>query len=120
MTSEQEHIVAALAERWHLQRDHGKTMEEIFPEAPAADRGGQILAGGGDDPRVCRFGARAAETPDRVLLERLQQLDLQRLLHQADLVQEDRAAVGKLQQARLRLLRVGERAPLEPEQLGLE
>ena len=55
-----------------------------------------------------------------MILERLEQLDLQRVRHQPDLVEEDRAAMRDLQQAGLRLLGIGERAPLEPEELGFE
>ena len=40
--------------------------------------------------------------------------------HLADLVEEDGAAVGGLEQAALLLPRVGERAPLVAEQLALE
>src|SRR5262245_10841086 len=95
-------------------------MKEILAEAAAANGGAQVLAGCSDDPRVRGLGARAAQTPDRSILERLEQLDLQRLLHQTDLVEEDRAAMSELQQTGLGLLCVGERAALEPEQLRFE
>src|SRR5262249_60322710 len=47
-------------------------------------------------------------------------LRLQGVREQADLVEEDRAAVGGLEQARLRLAGVRERAALEAEHLRLE
>ena len=54
------------------------------------------------------------------LLERAQELGLQRERHLADLVEEERAAVGLLEEARRALLGVGERAAHVAEQLALE
>ena len=61
--------------------------------------------------------------PERLelaLLQHAQQLRLQRGDHGADLVEEDRAAVGQRELALLVGDRAGERAPHVAEQLGLE
>ena len=63
---------------------------------------------------------RAADALERLLLEEAQQLGLQRRHHLADLVEEHRAAVGRLEQAALLLPRVGEGAALVAEELALE
>src|SRR5205814_9201073 len=54
------------------------------------------------------------------VLQHLQELGLQRGVELADLVEEDRAAVGHLEAAGLALVGAGEGAPLVAEQLGLE
>jgi hypothetical protein len=56
----------------------------------------------------------------RKVLQHAQQLGLQRQVELADLVQEQRAAVGGLDQADLARLRVGEGALLMAEQLALD
>ena len=117
---EKQDVGSALAKRRQLHGHDREAMIEILAESPGANRGGQVLARRREHPRVGRLGARAAKPPDRTILERLEQLDLQRVRHQPDLVEEDRAAMSDLKQARLGLLRVGERAALESEELGLE
>ena len=62
----------------------------------------------------------AADPLDHALLKEAQQLDLQRQRDVADLVEEQRAAVGQLDLAVGGLDRAGERALLVAEQLALE
>ena len=61
-----------------------------------------------------------ADRAHLALLQRAQQLGLQRERHLADLVEEQRAAVRLLEQALAALLGVGERALRVAEQLALE
>ena len=63
---------------------------------------------------------RAADALERLLLEEPQQLRLQARHHLADLVEKDRAAVGRLEQPALLPIGAGERAALVAEQLALE
>ena len=58
--------------------------------------------------------------PDLAVLQRAQQLRLHLRPHVADLVEEQRAAVRRLEQAALGRDGAGERAPGVAEQLGLE
>ena len=67
-----------------------------------------------------RRGAVAAQAAERALLHERQHLGLRRRGQVADLVEEQRAAVGHLDQPQLALARVGERAALVPEQLALD
>ena len=61
-----------------------------------------------------------AERLELALLQHAQQLGLQRRRDLADLVEEDRAAVGQREAALLVGRRAGERALVVAEQLGLE
>src|SRR6185295_3274280 len=61
-----------------------------------------------------------ADALDLSRLENAQQLRLHGQRQLADLVEEQRAAVGRLEQPRLVVGRAGERAAHVPEQLALE
>src|SRR5690606_21279231 len=74
----------------------------------------------GDVADVDRTVLRLADAAHRLLLERAQQLRLDRGRQLADLVEEDRPAVGGLDRALARRGRAGERAARRAEELGLE
>src|SRR4030095_9528404 len=120
VTCEQQDVGPAVTERGQLDRDDREAMVEVLAESPGANRGGQILTRRRQHPRVGRFGASAAEAPDRMILERLEQLGLEAVRHEANLVEEDRAAMRDLQKTSLGLLRVREGSTLEPEELRFE
>ena len=65
------------------------------------------------------FGDRA-DRPHRPFLDRAQQLRLHRQRQVADLVEEERAAVGRLEEAFAVVVGAGERALAVAEELGLE
>ena len=117
---ERDDVAAALAQRRQRHREHGQAMVEILAEAPLADGDAQVLVGRRHDPHVHGLVARGAEPPHHAVLQHLEELGLQRLRQQPDLVEEDRAAVGGLEEPGLRAPRVREGAPLEAEHLGLE
>jgi hypothetical protein len=87
---------------------------EVLSESALPRRHEQILAGGGENPGVHRLAAGAAESPHLALLDDLQELGLHPLGKEPDLVEEDRSLVGRLEESRLRVVSVGERAALEP------
>ena len=66
------------------------------------------------------IGLGAAEPLELALLQHAQQLDLRRQVDVADLVEEQRAALGQLEAALLARLGAGERALLVAEQLRLD
>ena len=72
------------------------------------------------DPHVDLERRRAADPLELALLEDAQQLRLDRERQLADLVEEQRAAVGPLEAARPLAVGAGEGAALVAEQLGLE
>ena len=73
-----------------------------------------------DDPDVDVQIGRTADALERLLLQKPQHLGLQAGHHLADLVEEHRAAVGRLQQTPLLPVGAGERATLVAEQLAFE
>jgi hypothetical protein len=111
---------AALAQRRELEREYGEPVVEVLAEAPGPDGGPQVDVGRGDDPDVDLELARAAEAAEAPRVQHGEQLGLHLGREVADLVEEERAAVGQLEQPALGLLGVGERAALVAEQLGAE
>src|SRR5262249_61392787 len=89
-------------------------------EPPGRDLAREIAVGRTDDPHVDRDVVAAAHARELAVLEHVQQLGLERRVELADLVEEDRAAVGRLEASRLALVRAGEGAPLVTEELALE
>ena len=76
--------------------------------------------GRGDDAHVAADGAVAADPLETSLLQHPQQLHLHLQRHVADLVQEQRAALGELEAAEPRRQRARECAFFVAEQLALE
>ena len=120
MLGEHADVLAALAQRRHGDRDDVEPIVEVLAEAALADQGCQVAVGGRDHAYVDRRRLGGAEPPDLAALERAQQLDLQGGRHLGDLVQEQRAAVGFLEQAGLGDGGPGEGAPHVAEQLRLQ
>ncbi len=73
-----------------------------------------------DHAHVDRRGLRGAEPADLAALQGAEQLHLERRRHLGDLVQEQRAAVGFLEEPELVDGGAGERAAHVAEELGLE
>ena len=90
--------------------------ELVRPRSSARDRGWSPRRRG----RRRAMRARAADALELALLQDAQQLRLHLQRQLADLVEEQRAAVGQLEAAGSGRDRAGERAPLVPEQLALE
>src|SRR5207245_1547703 len=65
-------------------------------------------------------GACTAQPSDRTVFKDGEQLGLEVRGQQPDLVEEERALMGGLEQARLGVVGIGEGAPFEAEQFGLE
>ena len=101
----------------------GKTFEpvvEVGAEAARGDLGVQVAVRRGDDAHVDAQAARAADALELALLQHAQQLRLRLERQLADLVEEQRAAVGELEAAAALLDRAGEGALLVAEELALE
>ena len=80
----------------------------------------EVLVRGGDDAHVRLHRCVPADAVVLAVGEHAQQAHLQIGRHVADLVEEQRAALGLLEATAARGLRAGERAALVTEQLGLE
>src|SRR5215218_1677 len=113
-------LVATLAQRRQGEGEHLEPVVEIRAESSLLDALRERLVGGGENARVAPQLGGAAEATEGPLLEHLEQLRLHLGDDLADLVEEEGAAPGDLEQPALGLLRVGEGAALVPEQLTLE
>jgi hypothetical protein len=115
-----EDVVAALAQRRHLDLDDAQAEEEVGAERAFSLTiwsSGRWVALTMRTLTAGRAGRRAAEA---LVLQQLQQLDLGGRVGLADLVEEQRAAFCGLHQAGLALAGIGEGALLVAEQLGLD
>src|SRR5439155_19376588 len=93
---------------------------QILAEPARRDTRRQVPVGGRDDADVHLPPLRAADGTDLMLLEDAQPLRLQRGRDVADLVEEDRAAVGLREEAGCVGDGAGEGAADVPEELALE
>ena len=93
---------------------------EVLPEAPGRHGRPQALVGRRHQPHVHRQQRRAADALELLLLERAQDLGLQRHRQVPDLVEEQRPPVGHFELAGFPARGPGECALLVAEQLGLE
>ena len=103
-------LVAALPERRHRDLDHLEPVVQVLAELAAQHHPFEIAIGGGHDADVGVDRLVAPELGELRVLEDVQQLGLERGLHLADLVEEDRARVRLLELADPRRRRAGERA----------
>src|SRR5262249_56272579 len=92
----------------------------VVAEAPLGDEAAQVAVGRGDHADVDGDRVVAAHAADRVLLERPEELGLERRRELADLVEKARSAGRRLEETAPRRDRAGEGAALVAEQLRLE
>ena len=108
-----------LAQRRRADGDGVDAVVEVLAEAASGQQAVEVVVGRGDDPHVDLDHARAAHARDLPVLQHAQQLGLHGRGHVADLVQEQRAAVGLLEAAAPLRDGARERALLVAEQLAL-
>ena len=87
------------AQRRHLDRDDVQPVEEVLAEAARRDRSGRFWLEAASTRTSTRSGLLAADPLEGLLLQRAQHLGLGLEAHVADLVEEERAAVGELELA---------------------
>ena len=85
-------LLAAIAQRRHVDADHAQAVEQILAELAVGDALLEIGVGRGDDPDVDPLRARVADRQHLALLEEPQQLRLHVERQVADFVEEQRAA----------------------------
>ena len=90
--------------------DDVQPVEQVLAELALLHHLAQVDVGGGDDPHVDLDRLHAAEPHELALLDHAQQLGLRLERDVADLVEEDGALVGEIEQPLLRVHRAGERA----------
>ena len=101
-------------------REDVEAVEQILTQRAVRDRRLHVLVGRRDQPDVDLERLGAAEALELPLLQHPQQLDLRREVDVADLVEQQRPAVGELEAALLALLGAGERALFVAEELRLD
>ena len=111
-------ILGALAQRRDDQRFGAQAAGQVAAQPLPAGLG-RGPGGGRQHPHVQRAGGDAAQRLVAARLQEAQQLGLRPGRHVADLVEEQRAAVGPGQQARPALAGLRVRPAGEPEQLAL-
>ena len=117
---EERDVLAALAQRRDLDREHLEAVVEVGAQAPLGDGGLEVAVGGGDDAHVRLDRVRRAEALERPFLEDAQEPPLDVAREVADLVEEDRAAARDLEAPEPPLERAGEGAALVAEELALD
>ena len=93
-------VLDPLAQRRQTQRHDVEAEEQILAEQALLDQDAQVLVGGGDDAHVGLDRRAAADGRVLALLQHAQQARLRLHRHVADLVEEQRAALGLLETAR--------------------
>jgi hypothetical protein len=94
-------VAGPLPQRRQMDGGDVQAEEEILPELSGGDRRIEVDIGGGEDAHVDRNRVARAEADDLSLLQDAEQLDLERSRQVADLVEEEGAAVGRLEPADL-------------------
>ena len=120
MRRKQRDVLAPLGERRKAHRHHVEAVVEVLAEPAGGFLRLEVPVGGRNHADVDRDRLRRADRADLAFLQHAQQLHLKRERHVADLVQEDRAAIGRLEQPLVRLHRAAERAARMAEELGFE
>src|SRR5690606_21592159 len=108
------------AQRHGLDRKHAQSEVEILPEAALVNLVSQVPVRGGDDPDIDLARLLLADALERAFLNHPKQLALKLERNLADLVEEQRAAVGELEAADAIAERAREGAAHVPEELALE
>ena len=111
---------ASRAEGRNLDRQHVEPVEEILAELAGGDPGAEVDVGRSDHAHIDRALIAGADPAHQALLEHAVELYLHRQREVGDLVEEDGAAVGLLEQTAAVAGRPGEAALEVTKELALE
>src|SRR5271163_552238 len=117
---ERQNILAAFAQRRHAQGDDVEAVVEILAKMVRGNFGLEVAIRRRDYSRVDVDRALAADPLEVLILQEAQKLGLEGGRQVGNFVEENGAAVSRLEPARLVLDRAGERAAHVAEQLALE
>src|ERR1043165_942270 len=117
---EERDVAGALAQRRQVDLDAADSIVEVFAETPLLDGRLELAIRGRDDADVGRAVDGVADAAKLAVLEKAKELCLRGQRHLADFVQEERAAVGRLDEARAVAVGAGERAAHAAEELRLD
>ena len=117
---ERRDVPFAAPQRRELDAPDSESVEKIVAEASRLHLAVEIASRRRDEAHVDALEVVAAEAAHLLLLDRAQELRLERHVEVAYFVDEKRAAVGLLEETAPRRQRAGERAALVPEELRVE
>src|SRR5580658_1775250 len=117
---EQRDVVDSLAERRAPNRKDREAKVEVFAKGPGLDALGQVFVGRREDANVDVDDVLAAYARDFARLHGSEHFGLRDDVHVADFVEEERAAVGLLEEASTPEQRAGERAAFVTKELALD
>ena len=120
MLHEQRDVLFAIAKRRNLDGDDVQPIEQVLAELTVGDHLREIAVGGGDDADVDFDRVRVADALELALLQRAQQLGLQRRAHRPHFVEEERSLVRLLEATLAVADRPGERAAHVAEEIRFE
>src|SRR5580704_108749 len=120
MVGQPRDVLATLAERRDVNRQHVQSIEEIGAQATIRDVALEVAIRGRDEANVDANRARCADAFDLLFLQRAQELHLTLERQLADLIEEQRRAVGRLEPSHASLHGARERAALVAEELALD
>src|SRR5438445_11425825 len=120
VVGEERDVLGPLAEGRQLDRDRVDAEIEVLAERARLHRLGEIAVGRRHEPNVHPPRACGAHAKEGAGFQRTQELHLDVRLQLADFVEQERTAVGQLDEPRLRGDGAGERALLVAEELRLE
>ncbi len=116
---QQGYVLLALAQRRNTQVDDAEAVVKILAEAPLLHHRRQIAVGGRQNTDVDGDAMGSADRADLLFLQGAQQLGLQIKRQLANLIEKDRASLGRSQQTVLGTIGAGERAFHVAEELTL-
>src|SRR5581483_1430583 len=117
---ERQDVLPPLAQRRHRDLDDVQAIEEVLAESSGRDVALEVAVRGREDAHVRAPRAGLADPLERLVLEEAQELRLQARRHLGDLVEEERAALRRLDATRLVAHRAREGAARVPEELARE
>ncbi len=115
ISHQQSQVFGALAQRRNRNWKHVQAIIQILPELVLRHHLSQVVMGCRDQPHVGANRLPAAQALEFMFLQHAQQLRLQLRGNIADLVQEQRAPVGRFKTAKPLRNRTGERAAFVTE-----
>ena len=120
MAGKAQGIVAPLAQRRNGHREDVEAEEQVLAEDVLLNQAEQVLVGRRDDAHVDLAHAGVADHADFPVLQDTEEFDLHRGTGLADFVQEDRTALGGLEETGAGLGRAGERTSDIAEELAFQ
>lgn len=112
MARQRRDVLRPFGERWQPQADDVQPMQQVLPEEPLPHALFEILVGGRDDAQIRPQRRMPSYAVVLAIGQYAQQPHLQIRRHVANLIQEQRAALGLLETSAAQRLRAGERAAL--------